>query len=172
MEFFDVYDENRVKTGKTLVRGTKAAIGQFHLVVHVCVFHPDGRMLIQERQPFKRGWSGLWDITVGGAAVAGEDSITAAEREVAEEIGLRISLQGTRPALTVNFDCGFDDIYIIEMAADPSALTLQKEEVRSAKYATKEEIFALLDANKFVPYHKSLISLLFDMRKRRGSHKH
>ena len=74
MELFDLYTGDRVKTGKTMVRGEAVPEGYYRLVIHVCVFDEAGRMLIQQRQPFKKGWSNLWDITVGGSAVAGDSS--------------------------------------------------------------------------------------------------
>lgn len=72
MELWDVYDENRVKTGRTLERGKPEKIqkGEYRMVVHVCIFNSKGEMLIQQRQPFKRSWSGKWDLTVGGSAVS------------------------------------------------------------------------------------------------------
>ena len=35
----------------------------------------------------------MWDITVGGSAMIGENSRQAAMREVAEELGLKIDLE-------------------------------------------------------------------------------
>ena len=64
MEIFDLYTADRERTGLTMVRGEKTPEGLYRLVVHVCVFSPEGRMLIQRRQPFKRGWSGMWDVSV------------------------------------------------------------------------------------------------------------
>ena len=81
MELWDVYDINRNKTGKTAVRGEGLPEGGYHLVVHVCIIGSDGRMLIQQRQPFKHGFSNLWDVSAGGSAVAGETSSAAAMRE-------------------------------------------------------------------------------------------
>ena len=63
MELWDVYDINRNKTGKTAVRGEGLPEGGYHLVVHVCIIGSDGRMLIQQRQPFKHGFSNLWDVS-------------------------------------------------------------------------------------------------------------
>ena len=160
-EEWDLYDIHRVKTGETIERGKPIPPGRYHLVIHVCVFGSDGRMLIQQRQPFKEGWSNMWDVTVGGSAVAGDTSQTAAEREVMEEIGLPISLDGERPRLTVNFDVGFDDIWCVKRDVDISALKLQEEEVQAVKWATKEEILAMIDSGEFIPYHKSLIDLFF-----------
>lgn len=136
-EKWDLYDIDRVKTGDTIERGEQIPPGRFHLAVHVCIFGSDGRMLIQQRQPFKEDWSNMWDVTVGGSAVSGDTSQTAAEREVREEIGLPISLDGERPRVTINFDAGFDDIWCVMRDVDISLLKLQYEEVRAVKWATK-----------------------------------
>ena len=92
MEFFDLYTKERIKTGKTLERGKPVPAGFYRLVVYVCIFNSRGEMLIQQRQPFKRGWSDLWDVSMGGNAVAGDTSQTAAMREVQEELGLTLDL--------------------------------------------------------------------------------
>ena len=170
MERFDLYNEAREKTGFTIQRGEPVPEGFCRLVVHVCVFDPEGRMLIQQRQPFKRGWSNLWDITVGGCAVAGEDSRTAAERETREELGLSLDLSGERPTLTIHFDRGFDDYYAVTRGVDTETLRLQYEEVQAARWATMEEILRMIDDGRFIPYEKSLIELLFFRRNHRSAH--
>lgn len=127
-------------------------------------------MLIQQRQPFKSGWPNMWDITIGGSAVSGETSQTAIEREIFEEIGLKIDLQNIQPHLTINFDTGFDDVYLIEREIDIKDLVLQYEEVQKVEWATLDEILQKIDNGIFIPYHKSLIQLFFDMRKNYGCH--
>lgn len=170
MEIWDIYDKDRIKTGETMVRGSKFKEDTYHMVVHVCIFNLEGKMLIQQRHPFKDGWPNMWDITVGGSAISGDTSQLAAEREVYEEIGYKLSLDGVRPALTINFDKGFDDIYLIKQDIDVSKLNLQYEEVQSVKWASMEEILSMIDEETFIPYHKSLIELLFFMRNRNGTH--
>ncbi|WGX77649.1 NUDIX domain-containing protein (plasmid) [Paraclostridium bifermentans] len=170
MEIWDLYDKDRIKTGETMVRGSQFKENTYHLVVHVCIFNLEGKMLIQQRQPFKDGWPNMWDITVGGSAVSGDTSQLAAEREVYEEIGYKLFLDGIRPALTINFDKGFDDIYLIQKDIDISKLKLQYEEVQSVKWSSKEEILSMIDEEIFIPYHKGLIDLLFFMRTSKNSH--
>lgn len=171
MELWDIYDENRAKKNGTMVRGESIAEGNYHLVIHVCLFNDRGEMLIQKRQPFKSGFSGLWDVTVGGSAVQGDTSRAAAERELSEELGLTIDLSNERPHLTVNYDHGFDDFYLIEKNdVDISALKLQYEEVEKVKWATEEEILSMLDSGEFIPYYAHLIRLLFAMRGRYSAH--
>ncbi|WP_170075592.1 NUDIX hydrolase [Paraclostridium dentum] len=170
MEICDLYDKDRIKTGETMVRGNQFKENTYHLVVHVCIFNLEGKMLIQQRQPFKDGWPNMWDITVGGSAISGDTSQLAAEREVYEEIGYKLSLDGIRPSLTINFDKGFDDIYLIQKDIDISKLKLQYEEVQSVKWVSKEEILSMIDEEIFIPYHKSLIDLLFFMRTSKNAH--
>ena len=170
MELFDLYTRDRIRTGRTMVRGDKVPEGLYRLVVHVCIFDPEGRMLIQQRQPFKKGWSNMWDITVGGCAVAGDTSQDAAEREVREEIGLELDLQDERPTMTTTFDGGFDDYYVLTRDVDLSTLHLQYEEVQTVRWAEKEEILRMIDDGQFISYEKSLIELLFFFRNHSGTH--
>lgn len=103
----------------------------------------------------------MWDVTVGGSAISEDTSQTAAEREVMEEIGLPILLDGERPRITINFDGGFDDIWCLKRDVDISSPKLQYEEVQAVRWATKEEILTMIEDGEFIPYHKSLIDLLF-----------
>lgn len=169
MELWDIYDKDRSKTGKTMVRGEEFAEGCYHMVVHVCIFNAKGEMLIQQRQPFKEGWPDMWDVTVGGSAVSGESSQGAIERELFEEIGLRHDFQKIRPQLTINFDKGFNDIYLIEREVDLDSLCLQPEEVQRVKWASQEEIFRMMESGEFIPYYEPLLQLLFEMRKGYGT---
>lgn len=169
METWDLYTVDREKTERTMVRGEEQPLGTYRLVVHVCIFNGAGEMLIQQRQHFKKGWPGMWDLSVGGSAVSGDTSRTAAERETLEELGLEISLDGIAPSLTVHFDYGFDDFYLLERDVDLDKVTLQEEEVAAAAWASEEKILSMIDTGEFIPYHKSLISLLFSMREQRGA---
>lgn len=169
MEIWDIYDHNRIKTGRTAERGSDLGDNEYHLVVHVCLFGPDGRMLIQQRQSFKEGWPNMWDISAGGSALSGETSQAAAVRETWEEIGYRADLSNCRPFFTVNFNAGFNDFYLIEGNPDISQLELQYEEVQAVKWASREEIKRLLDGQVFMPYHRGLIDIMFSMLHCRGA---
>jgi isopentenyldiphosphate isomerase len=170
MELWDLYDHDRLPTGETHERGTPLPQGRYHMVVHVVIFNTKGEMLIQQRQPFKSGWPNLWDVTVGGSAIAGDTSRSAAQRETLEEIGLHIDLSSEQPKLTIPFDVGFDDIYTLVMDVDLNALHLQESEVQAVRWAGMEDIFSLMKAGQFLPYHRSLIELLFAMKDSRGAH--
>lgn len=140
MEIWDIYTKDRIKTGKTRKRKEAFHPGEYHLVVHICIFNSKGDMLIQQRQPFKDGWPNMWDITVGGSSLTGENSAQAAHRELKEEIGLSVDFTDIRPHLTVNFEYGFDDYYLLEMDVDTQTLQLQHEEVQAVKWADAKRL--------------------------------
>ena len=163
MELWDLYTKDRQKTGRLHVRGTPLPEGYYRLVVHVCVFNSRGELLIQERNPDKRPWPGLWDLSAGGSAIAGDTPHSAASRELYEELGIEHSFEDASPALTIHFDGGFDDYFILRADPDPATLRLQPEEVHAARYATLPEVLALLDGGKFIPYQRKLIEFLFEI---------
>ncbi len=169
MELFDLYDINRKPLGQTMVRGTKQAPNTYRLVVHLCIFSADGKMLCQRRQPFKRSWNNMWDVSVGGSVVAGETSEMGARRETLEELGLQLPDE-ILPSLTVHFDGGFDDYYCVTMDVDKTAYALQYEEVAEVEWLTKEEIMQKIEDSSFIPYSKGLMELLFFLRNHRGTH--
>lgn len=161
-ELWDIYTKDREKTGRLHRRGERMQDGEYHMVIHVCIFNSRNELLIQQRQPFKKGWSNMWDITVGGSALHGESSSQAAEREVFEEIGLKLDLSGVRPDFTVNFEDGFDDYYLLEQEVDLAGLRLQEEEVQAVRWASKEEVMQMQEQGTMIPYW--FLDRLFDVR--------
>ena len=168
MELVDLYDENRLPLGRTAERSGPMGPGEYRTVVHVCVFDRRGRLLIQRRAGSKFIFPNLWDVSVGGGVDAGETSRQGAEREFREELGVPLDLGGLRPSVTVNFDGGFDDFYILTRDLDLEELTLQREEVCSVRWAALEEILDMLDQGTFIPYPESFLRFLFDMQEQSG----
>ncbi len=164
MELWDIYDENRNRTGKIIERGKNWGNEKYHLIIHVAIFDSRGRMLIQKRAKEKKAWADLWDISCGGSAVAGEDSRAAAEREVMEELGIKIDLSDVRPHFTMNYSRGFDDFYTLTLDVDLDSLTLQTEEVAEVKWATLDEVRQMFAEGSFVPYFQPLVELLWQVR--------
>ncbi|MBF1113501.1 MAG: NUDIX domain-containing protein [Solobacterium sp.] len=163
MEKWDLYTLDREKTNQVITRGDSIPNDLYHLVVHVCIFNAKNQMLIQQRQSFKEGWPNMWDLTVGGSAMIGENSRQAATREAAEELGLKIDLENIPPVITKYFSEGFDDIYILEKEIDISKLRLQYEEVQAVKWVCFEEILDMVGSKKFIPYDESFIQFLFHL---------
>jgi isopentenyldiphosphate isomerase len=49
-ELRDVYDKNRIKTGKIKKREEKLLENEYYMASYVCLFNMNGEMLIQKRQ--------------------------------------------------------------------------------------------------------------------------
>ena len=160
-------DADRAPLGKVVARGTPLLDGEHMLVVHVCIFNRRGEMLLQQRSAHKRSYPGFWDVSAAGGVRAGETGREAAMRETREELGLQIEITHSAD-VTLAFEGGFDDFYLIEADVPSDALTLQTEEVQAVRWATREETLKLLRDGAFAPYWESFVQLLFDLHSHLG----
>ena len=161
MDLIDVYDEALHRTGRVTDSPRALKPEEYRLVIHLCLFDAEGRMLIQRRQASCARWPGLWDVSVRGCAVAGETGRMAAVREAREELGLTLDLSGVRPALTVSFPHGFDELFLVKAPPGVTEMTLQAEEVAEVRWASEEEILLLRGNNLFTPFRPDYLRLLF-----------
>ena len=90
VEIWDLYDAQGEKTGKTMIRGEAIPIGFYHIGVHIWPMNDKGELLIQRRSMGVQWKPGIWAVT-GGSAVSGEEPLTAARRELREELGYAAS---------------------------------------------------------------------------------
>jgi isopentenyldiphosphate isomerase len=162
-EYIDIYTKDHIRTGRRVPRTAHLEIGEYRLIVHVCIFNADGRMLIQKRSVRKKSFGGYWDVSSGGHSRAGETSTQAIHRELREELGVDYDFNPVLPAMTVNFTYGFDDYYLIDLDRPLDTFSLQGEEVEEVRWASREEILQSITDGDFVPFHPSFIHLLFDI---------
>jgi isopentenyldiphosphate isomerase/GNAT superfamily N-acetyltransferase len=160
MELWNIYDQYRHKTGRIHERGQEMKERDYHLVVHVWMVNDNGEFLIQKRQPWKKGWSGMWDCAAAGSAILGDSSEQAAVREVKEELGIDLNISDGERLFTVKFACGFDDIWLVRQNVAIEDLHLQEEEVADARWASETEIREMADKGEFIPFN--YFDLLFD----------
>jgi len=87
-EFLEIVDrEGRIISiaPRSIVHGNPSML---HRVVHVLIFNSKGELLLQKRASHKDVAPGKWDTSVGGHVGLGEDILTAAKREMLEELGI------------------------------------------------------------------------------------
>lgn len=149
VEYWDLYDAGRNKTGKLHQRGLRLKDGQYHLVVAVWVKNKNNELLLTRRNPEKL-WGNYWECT-GGAVIAGEDSITAAKRELFEEIGIETAPEQLKLLGTTKHKTWFTDTYLFERDILLSDLKLQPEEVIDAKWITINELDTMCINKLVVP---------------------
>lgn len=169
MEYIDVYDINRRKTGKILERGAKLAPGEYEITIQVIILNSRHQMLIQQRQKTKKWFANLWDCSAAGCVTAGETSQEAAEREVKEELGLDFSFKNVRPHMTMSFNNGFSDVYIVHSDAAIEDIVIQEEEVQAVRWADRKEVLRLREAGKFVNYYPGYLNWIFECDGMRGA---
>ncbi|MCH3951719.1 MAG: NUDIX hydrolase [Acidaminococcus sp.] len=158
MELWDIYDVNKQKTGRTMVRNDwHMKPGDYHLTVLALVKDLQGRVLITQRQLDKEWAAGKWEIP-GGGVRAGESSQEAVLREVREETGLMLTASQGKLIHTYRNDSPeeqnnyFVDIYEFKVPFEAADVHVQADEVASYKLASGEELKRLGAAGDFLHY--------------------
>ena len=156
MEYFDVVDEYGRPTGETVSREKAHRDGVRHRTAHVWVTRPSGKgtdILLQKRSMDKDSFPGLYDTSSAGHVPAGEEPLTSALRELAEELGIHgepkdLEYAGTflnryekefRGKLFRDDEVTF--VYVFLRPVEIGDLTLQESEVDEAKWFDLEEVW-------------------------------
>lgn len=149
-ERLDLYDENRRGTGQILLRGEAVPEGRYFLCVSAWIVNARGEYLLTRRHPNK-SHPLKWECT-GGCVRAGEDSLSAAVREVWEETGVRLSPEGGRRILRLRRDArrDFYDVWLFYISFDPP-LRLQADEVVGAKWVSRMELECMRRSGELNP---------------------
>lgn len=151
-EYWDMYDCNRKPLGKLHRRGVEIPEGEYHLVVEIWKRDDAGRFLMSQRHPDKP-WALLWECT-GGSVVAGEDSLTGAQRELEEELGISVSPEELKLVFSSVNERNTNtiyDVYEVRWNGNVSQLKLQEGEVVDAKWVDFEELCAMEERGELVP---------------------
>lgn len=160
-EKWDILDEYGRHTGRTTLRGNYTfKKGEYHLVVHIWIVSPAGKVLIQRRADDKKLMPGEWAAT-GGAAIAGEDSFTAASRELYEELGIKSDRQSLKLVRRIKRRNSFLDIWQIKTDVPTDRLKLQESEVAEAKWVSVDALKKMIEENKYHNYGKEYFSTVF-----------
>lgn len=158
MELWDIYDKNKNRTGRTMERNDWCLKDdEYHLTVLGVVRNLEGKYLITKRVMTKAWAPGWWEVS-GGAAMAGEESEDAVQREVLEETGLDISeaeggymftYHRENPGKGDNY---FVDVYRFTIDFNESDVKPQEEETDGFCLATLQEIEELAAKGIFLHY--------------------
>lgn len=166
-EHFDVLTKSGEKTGVSKPRGEVHRDGDYHRAVHVWIFvETTQQLLLQLRSDDKDSWPGQWDISSAGHISAGDTSLLSAQRELEEELGVKLPKDAFEKIFVFLQECvtndgkfinnEFNDVYLVTILhpIPLEAFTLQKEEVSAVKYVPYEEYrnFLSKEDPAYVPY--------------------
>ena len=154
VELWDIIDENGKPTGRVHERGKPMCKGEYHLTVYVWIENDNGEYLIAQRTPNK-SFPNMWEA-VGGNAVAGDDSLTTALKEVKEELGIILEPQNGRMIKHHLRKCVCNhclaDVWLFRKDVDISTITLAPDETCDAMWASRGEINRMIDEGIFTTW--------------------
>lgn len=91
-------DKNNKEVGTIIKRDAHSNPKRFHRAAHIMIFNSKGEVVLQQRSLTKATDPGKWDMP-GGHQVAGQTIKQTAQQELAEEMGINISLKLQRSGL-------------------------------------------------------------------------
>ena len=121
-----------------------------HRAVYILVHNSQGALFVHRRTASKDVFPGYWDVTVGGVVAAGEDYVSAARRELAEEIG--IACDAPLPLFEVRYqDATTQLIGRAFLARHDGPVTLQKKEIACGGFVTLDEAERIMREERCCP---------------------
>lgn len=179
-ELIDVLDENGIKTGEILTRKEVHKRGLWHRIIVVAIINDKNEILIQQRSDNKDKNPGKWDISVTGHLSAGQDSLTAATREISEEVSISLgysvevkdfrfmfSFRKEEKVSEEHYDRQFYDFFILRQnGLTTDNLRFQASEVQAIKFVSISELNDMREQNILVPRdecYDELANYLFRM---------
>ena len=146
MELLDMYDENRCRTGVVRRREEPRQPGEYGLAVCVWVYDGKGNVLLTRRAP-EKSFARTWENS-GGAAQAGEDSLTAIVRELWEETGIQAEANEFEYLCSSRSDNFFFDHYCLHRDVSLDKIKLLPGETDDVMWASFETVHKLIRQKK------------------------
>ena len=164
-ELIDVLDENGVKTGAVATRKEVHKQGLWHRAIVVAIINEKNEILLQQRSATKEKNAGLWDISAAGHISCGQDSLSAATREINEEVsvnlGYNVEVKEFRFMYSFRkqqvfredfIENQFYDFFILrQQGLNKESIKFQASEVQDIKFVSISELNELRESGELVP---------------------
>lgn len=163
-ELIDILNENGVKTGKVATRKEVHKNGLWHRAIVVAVINDKNEILLQQRSANKEKNANMWDISVAGHISAGQDSLSAAAREIDEEVsinlGYHVDIKEFRYMYSFRKEQEFSEDFIERQFYDffilrknnlkIEDLKYQESEVQAIKFCSMSELREMIQNKQIV----------------------
>ncbi len=154
-EILDQVDVNDNVIGTVEKRFAKVK-GVIHRIVHIIIFDKKGKIALQKRSKEVSYMPGAWVTTAGGHVISGETYLQGANRELFEELGIKLELEKLfydfyETDRVTEFLTTFKAVYEGEFNLNP-------KEAEWVEYFTLEEIQKMINNGEL--FHTELLFLL------------
>ncbi|MCU1718237.1 NUDIX hydrolase [Pseudomonas sp. 5P_3.1_Bac2] len=124
-----------------------------HLIgrcTYILLFNRAGQLCVHQRTLSKALYPGYWDVAAGGMVAAGEDYLSCAQRELAEELGISDAL--LEPCGQFFYDGAESRLWgRVYRAVSDSPLQLQREEVLQARFIELDQVMRDAQQHDYCP---------------------
>lgn len=149
-EVIDIYDENKNRTGRTLIRHKEfLKPGEYLVAVQAIIINSKGEILISLRSPLKEKCPLKWECN-GGALHAGEEPIEGIVREISEELGIVFSKEDAIYLKTARDSYRFKEVYLFKCDIDIKDISFTDEESIEAKWVSIDEFMDMFNKGDIV----------------------
>ena len=139
-ELLDIVNDEDIVTGQEM-RSTAHQLGLQHRGVHVFLFTPDGKLLVQKRNADRAASPSMLDCSVSEHVKAGESYLDAAMRGMKEEMG--VDGVEVKPFVKFRMNYGINDnevSMLYEGMVDPVKVKFDPTEIEEINYYSVEEL--------------------------------
>ena len=152
-ELWDIYDENRRKTGMIAERDvTELKDGEYHIIVNGIILNLENKILIDKRRKDKK-YGGLWECS-GGSVLKGESSLEGILRELREELGIIFTENEAiflKELKRSKLPCDFKDLWLFKRDIKDEEITMPNGEATDFKWVTIDEFMEMFENGQIVP---------------------
>jgi isopentenyldiphosphate isomerase len=150
----DILDEQANKTGQIMLKSEAHKQSLRHSGAHVWIYNSKGEVLLQLRHPSKVIRPNVWDVSVAGHIMAGDEPKATAIREAKEELNLDIDPANLKFIGIKKVDEGMPDgtthrvfnwTYLLKLDVDIEKLKLEADEVTDVRWISQEKFENELD---------------------------
>lgn len=174
-ELVDLLDSESGKVVGTIMKHEAHRIGAWHKSIHVYLINEKNELLLQLREKSKDLYPDVWDISCGGHVGAGEATQKTAQREVKEELGLKIKISDIKFLFTNKevlkygtfHSSEFVDVFVVRAKVNIKDVKIQESEVAGAKFVPLEKFFAMVASKeeKLFPHWEEYSKILPTLKK-------
>ena len=165
MEYLDIYDKDIKLTGKKIEMYQSRddlKDGEYFLFEQAWIINSNNEILLTRRAPNKK-YSGIWEPT-SGHVQSGENSLEGIERELEEELGLKVREDEIELVKSYIDKKSIREIWIVKKDVKIEELKFIDSEVSEVKFVSIEEFEQMLIQNEtfnnlqyFIELYKDII---------------